>query len=210
MQCLTRLTVIVALATLSAADGHAEARKLPGYHADLSFKVTGFTRADDVLGFSIDGVSMNTPFSEIRDILTARGYEEEFQPALQLHFIKGAQRRVAGTLTQRIKIDDRDGGRHLFFMREQRDGHVSENDTILFSEQPLPASADVEMFKQLKSIVCDGIPDATEKWQLCPPNFDDEARISMGSAGVTLVDGLVIGPMNATPLKTLIKIQLKP
>ena len=187
-----------------------QTQRLQSAPVDRSFRVTNISAVDAVMAFSIEGVSLQTPYAEIRDILTARGYEEEYQPSMRLRFLRGGHSRGAGRVTHQIEIDERNGGRYLRFMRSTTDGPVSESDSTLWSEQPLPSSADVEKLKSLKSIICGGIPDERERWRLCPPNVKDEARLAMGRSGVTLVEGLVVEVPHATPLATVIQIRRKP
>ncbi len=197
-----------------SSDSHAQNRdsqRLQSYSADRTFWVTDFSAASEVSSFTIEGVSLETPFDEIREILEERGYEEEFTPSLLLKFVKSTGNpRDAGSVTYQIEVNDRDGGRYLRFMRSTTDGPVSSSDSTLWSTQPLPSSEDVEKVRSLKSIICDGIPDETEQWRLCPPNVDDEASLSMGRFGITLVDGLVVEVLHAKPLYTVIQLRRRP
>ena len=162
-----------------------------------TFVVDGFTNADVVSSFEMEGISLETPMSEIRGILLGRGYEEVFsnKPGY-LEFVRGSRRLTGlGATSLTIKIQQRDGGRTI---------HLSR---IVRGEKPFAGDIHVEEARRLKALICEGMADDTQRWQLCPPNTDSAVALTAGRRETELTSDLLVHALRVSTKGSAIHLE---
>jgi len=177
-----------------------------------SLRVTGFAAASEeaLLNFSLLGVSLQTPWDEIGDILKGQGFDEEGSPRPDTFrkYIKGSRTPQPGEDAFEFSIR-RDGTKQeISFRRRTGDGRVSTSGPATYSQQPLTDTADVLLVKQIKKLVCDGIADPIERFDACTP--DQEKMIELGDRGketIKLSSRLEVSTVRAMPLVTSITLR---
>jgi hypothetical protein len=152
----------------------------------LAPKVENFLGSEEVRAFRILGIGVDMNWDAIASTLARQGFEEvgAARPEQARTFVKGERtRQVAGIgeSVYRVELRRMADRTQLVFHRRLVDGRISAQDATLHSQRPLPQSDDVRSARQLKALVCRGIPPGAQRTQLCPA--DTDRRIAINSNG---------------------------
>jgi hypothetical protein len=181
---MKRSARVIALLTTALASAALLAQPAPTDR--LAPRVENFIGSEEVRAFRIRGIGVDMDWDAIASTLARQGFEEvgAARPEQARTFVKGERtRQIAGPgeSVYRIELRRFADRTQLMFHRRLVDGRISAQDATLHSQRPLPPSDDVSAARQLKALVCRGIPPGAQRTQLCPA--DTERRIAINSNG---------------------------
>jgi hypothetical protein len=183
---MRRSSWFVAAALLYAGPVATPLAAQPAPSDRLAPRVENFIGSEEVRAFRIRGISVDMDWDAIASTLARQGFEEvrSARPGQARVFVKGeGTRQVAGIgeSVYRVELRRFPDRTQLVFQRRLVDGRFSAEDPSLHSERPLPPSDDISAARQLKTLVCRGIPPGAQRNQLCPA--DTDRRIAINSNG---------------------------
>lgn len=184
MNARTRRSTVLALLVAAATSPTLPAQPAPSER--LAPKVENFIGSEEVRAFRIRGIGVDMDWDTIASTLARQGFEEigAARPEQARTFAKGERTRQVAGIGQsvfRVELRRFPDRTQLVFQRRLVDGRISAQDPTLHSQQPLPASDDIAAARQLKTLVCRGIPPGPQRNQLCPA--DTDRRIAINSNG---------------------------
>ncbi len=124
-----------------------------------------------LLGFEIEGVSLNTPFKTIPATLEKQGYTQTGSTTYtKQNQIPGQRRSI-----YRVEVYDNESMRQITYFRGESGGRVKSS---VKERSLIPAEAD--MAKQLYALICDDITALEKSERSCFPVTEYKINFSHG------------------------------
>lgn len=202
------------LAALVALPAAAPLWAQPAPTERLAPKVENFLGSEDVRAFRILGIGVDMDWDVIASTLARQGFEEvgAARPEQARTFVKGERTRQAagpGESVYRVELRRFPDRTQLVVHRRLVDGRISAQDPTLHSERPLPQSEDVRAARQLKALVCRGIPPGAQRNQLCPADTDRRIAINSNGRPVWLAGEVEVSVEARTGMTRVVLVDLE-